>query len=259
VGNAAADDPLRVTVLNTLANLGVELGTLRRRLTVSIHSSIPVASGLGSGAAVAAAVARALGLHLGQSLDAGIVSAIAYETERLHHGTPSGIDNTVVSFGEPVYYKMGCPIETFAVKRPFCIAVADTGEPSLTKETVADVRGAWERSPAEYERIFDQIGSLADAARDAIEYGTVHDRLGALMAENQRLLRRLGVSSPELEALILAALDAGAQGAKLSGGGRGGNMIALVDADSVDRVQRALLDAGARRVILTEVGRYGPA
>jgi mevalonate kinase len=251
VAGADPDEPLSVTVRNTLAHLGMELSGVQ--LTLSIHSSIPVASGLGSGAAVATAIVRALSAHLGHSLDAATASSIVYETEKIHHGTPSGIDNTVVAFAQPVYFRKGQPIETFAVHRPFWIAVADTGVPSLTRETVADVRAQRERDTAWCERTFDRIGALVDRARATIEGGRI-EALGPLMNENQRLLRELEVSSPELETLIEAALGAGARGAKLSGGGRGGNMIAYLDPEAAEGVRSALLAVGAKNVIVTRVG-----
>jgi mevalonate kinase len=123
----------------------------------------------------------------------------------------------------------------------------------LTRESVADVRAAWQRDPAGCEALFDEIGAIVDGARSSLEEGDV-DRLGRLMNANQRLLRRLKVSSPEIEALIGAALGAGARGAKLSGGGRGGNVIAVVRSGTTEQVRSALLAAGAVRVIVTQVG-----
>jgi mevalonate kinase len=252
VSSAPADEPLSRTVRDTLVHMGREVGDVH--LSLTIRSSIPVASGLGSGTAVATAIVRALSAHLNHSFDAATVSSIVYETEKIYHGTPSGIDNTVVAFEQAVYFCKGRPIVTFGVKRPFWLAIADTGVPSLTWAAVADVRAAWQRDQAGHERIFDQIGSLADTARRAIEKGKI-ETLGVLMDENHRLLRQLGVSSPELELLVGTARHQGAGGAKLSGGGRGGNMIALVAPQNVERVRQALIAAGARNVIVTKVGR----
>lgn len=251
VANAPQDEPLSATVRLALARLGFRVGDVQ--LQVTLRSSIPVASGLGSGAAVATALVRALCAHLGRAMDAATLSAVVYETEKLFHGTPSGIDNTTVVFEQPVYFCQGQPIRTLKVGRPFWLAIADTGVPSLTKVAVADVRAALEREPERYGRLFDEIGMVADRGRRAIEEGRT-ESLGPLMDENQDLLRRLDVSSPELEALIAAARRGGAQGAKLSGGGRGGNMIALVQAADADRVQAECLAAGAKRVFVTKVG-----
>ena len=109
------------------------------------------------------------------------------------------------------------------------------------------------RRPARFEALFDRVAVVVEAARAAIAAGEPV-KLGPLMDENHALLREIGVSCPELDALVAAARSAGALGAKLSGGGRGGNMIALVTAESASRVAEALVAAGAVRVIVTEVG-----
>ena len=180
------------------------------------------------------------------------ISALAYEVEKLHHGTPSGIDNTVIAFEQPVYFVRGEPIQSFRVARPFTIAIADTGIAAPTKIAVGDVRRAWEADHARYEALFDQVGAIVLEARAAIEQGNV-DALGALMNANQKLLREIGVSSPEIEMLVDAAIRVGARGAKLSGAGRGGNVIALVDGVTQDAIGRAMLDAGAHGMIVTQI------
>ncbi|HSQ17991.1 MAG TPA: mevalonate kinase, partial [Anaerolineales bacterium] len=110
----------------------------------------------------------------------------------------------------------------------------------------------WQSNQDHYEALFESIGALADSARQSIEHGAV-ELLGPLMDANHGLLRKLGVSCPELDALVLAARKAGAWGAKLSGGGRGGNMIALVNKEQAQRVCTALQTAGARHTLVTEV------
>ncbi len=246
--HADADDPIATIIRLTCARLGVE----PRRLSIHVHSTIPVARGLGSGAAVSVAVARALGKFFGHALTREDVSALAYQVEKLHHGTPSGIDNTVIAFEEPVYFVRGQPIESFRTARPFLIEIADTGVAAQTKIAVGDVRRAWEQDRTQFEMLFDAVGDTVRAARTAIETGDL-DTLGSLMQGNQTLLRAIGVSSPEIDTLVDAATRAGARGAKLSGGGRGGNVIALVEDVTHDTVQAALLSAGARQVIVTEV------
>jgi mevalonate kinase len=243
-----AAHPLAAAVRLTLAAMGVE-----RPLAVSIKisSSIPVAAGLGSGAAVSVAIARALSSFLGHPLSDEQTSAVAFEVEKIHHGTPSGIDNTVVTYNRPVYFVKGQPIETFTIGAPFTLVIADTGVPSPTKIAVGDVRTAWQADPARYEAQFAEIGELVKAARGCIESDRIGE-LGRLMNDNHALLQRMGVSSPELDALVAAAQAEGALGAKLSGGGRGGNMIALAG-DDPGALERALMAAGAKGVIRTEV------
>lgn len=222
------------------------------QLDIKISSTIPVASGLGSGAAVTVALTRALALHLGYSMTDEEVNAFAYEIEKLHHGTPSGIDNTVVTYARPVYFVKGQPIETFSVGAPFTILVADTGISAPTRESVGDVRRLWLQDRPRWETVFDKIGEIAFTARRAIEAGK-WELLGELMNENHELLQKLTVSSPELDHLVQAACETGALGAKMSGGGRGGNMIALVDAKRAETVALALKEAGARNTITTQI------
>ena len=242
-------EPLEMIVRLTLEHLGVR--TLPH-LLIAISSTIPIGSGMGSSAAVSASVTRALAQHMGASLSDAEVSSLVYETEILHHGTPSGIDNTVVSYAKPVYFCRGEELDTIQVGRPFTVVVGDTGIFSPTKVAVGDVRAAWEADKARYEQLFDAIGEIAARARTAIVRGET-SALGPLMDDNQELLRRIQVSSPELERLIASAKEAGAAGAKLCGAGRGGNMIALVTGEVQGRVVDALLSAGAHRVLVSEV------
>jgi mevalonate kinase len=221
-------------------------------LEIKITSTIPVASGLGSGAAVTVALTRSLAAQLNYSMTVEEVNAFAYEIEKLHHGTPSGIDNTVVTYAKPVYFVKGQPMEIFKVGQPFTIVIADTGISAPTKESVSDVRRLWLNDKSRWETVFDKIGEVSFTARRAIEAGKP-ELLGELMNENHALLQRLTVSSPELDQLVEAALNAGAGGAKLSGGGRGGNLIALVQPEIAESVSSSLKKAGAKNTIITQV------
>jgi mevalonate kinase len=221
-------------------------------LEIEISSTIPVASGLGSGAAVTVALTRALAAHLGHSMRDEEVNAFTYEIEKIHHGTPSGIDNTVITYAKPVYFVKGQPPEIFRVGEPFTIVIADTGIAAPTRESVADVRKLWESDKKHWENVFAEIGDISFAARRVIEEGRIK-MLGELMDENQTLLQQMTVSSAELDTLVDVARRAGALGAKLSGGGRGGNMIALVEPEHGEMVSRALKEAGAKHTIITQV------
>jgi mevalonate kinase len=225
---------------------------------IELHSEIPIASGLGSGAALSTALVRAIAVHSQQPIAPAVVSQLVYASERLYHGTPSGIDNTVVAYGVPIWFVKGEGGTPFFPRRPFTLAIADSGVAAPTKETVGDVRRAWQADPARYEACFDAIGAIVTAARRALEKGDLAG-LGQLFDRNQALLVELGVSSAFLERLIAAARQAGASGAKLSGGGRGGNIIALVQPDMAEAVAAALLTVGARRVVVTTVNAGGAA
>lgn len=234
---------------------GLVLARLHRQppdLAIRIESAIPIASGLGSGAAVSTAFARALSAAIGHPLDNAALNEIVYEVEKIHHGTPSGIDNTVIVYEQPVYFVRQRPIEQFAIKQPFTLLIGDTGQSASTKIAVGDVRALYEAEPERIQPVIEAIGMLVRQARRVIEAGDI-EQLGRLMTRNHGYLRVLTVSSPELDSLVQAALDAGALGAKLSGGGRGGNMIALVTAETKAAVWAALLAGGAKQVFETTV------
>jgi mevalonate kinase len=195
---------------------------------------------------------RGLASFLGRTLEPSEVSSLVFQVEKLHHGTPSGIDNTVVAYEQPVYFVQDRPIQRLHVGQPFTLLIGDTGVPSPTGEVVGQVYQRWQRTPAQYDALFDQIGDITDEARQAIETGDI-DALGPLMDQNHELLIELEVSSRQLNELVETARLAGALGAKLSGAGRGGNMIALAEDDLVAKVIEALWKAGAKQVIHTKI------
>ncbi len=243
------NSPFAVVIHKASAILGIDHIPA---CSLQITSSIPIAGGMGSGAAVSVAVLRALSASIGHPLSDEQISEIVYEAEKIYHGTPSGIDNTVITYNRPVFFMKGKPIEILAVKKPFTLVIADTGVKSPTAVAVGDVRQAWEADRQHYEQLFDAVGAVAVSARKAIRAGAI-EKLGPLMDENHRLLQEMGVSSPELDMLVRAASSTGAMGAKLSGAGRGGSMIALVEPDTSNAVITALLNAGAVGTILTRI------
>jgi mevalonate kinase len=256
------DDPIAVMINKFFPHLSAsprlaprmraKAGARGTGVEINISSTIPVASGLGSGAAVSVALIRALSFYLEHPISDEQVNDLAFEIEKLHHGTPSGIDNTVITYAKPVYFVKGEPIGTFKVGKPFTIVIGDSGIPAPTKESVGDVRNLWSNEKIIFEKIFNEIAQISTIARRSIENGQP-ESLGELMDQNHALLQKLTVSSLELDKLVDAARNAGASGAKMSGGGRGGNMIALVEKEKAETVANALVSAGAKRTIVTEI------
>ena len=225
---------------------------------VELKSDIPVASGMGSSAAVSAAVARAIAqLHRRELPDAAL-NQLVYAIERLHHGTPSGIDNTVVVYEKPIIYARGAGFDDLSVGESLHFLVADSSMPSSTREAVAKVRRRYDAAPGDTRALIQRIGQLASDGRRALAQGDAAG-FGRLMTENHEALRHLLVSSRTLDALVDAAIAAGCHGAKLSGGGMGGNMIALVDEADSHAAMNALSSAGASRVLRFSLGRKVPA
>ena len=242
------DHPLRAAVVAVLGEKG--LGDIPA-CKIRVSSTIPPASGLGSGAAVSVAIIRAFSAFLGQRLSDEQVSHLTYQVEKIHHGTPSGIDNTVITYKKPIYYQKGEPFQFLSIGSPFFILIANSGIPGRTLEAVQRVHQNWINDRERYDSVFKSIGVISKKAKQLINTGSPVE-LGPLMDENHSLLQELEVSSPELDRLINAAREGGALGAKLSGGGLGGNIIALVD-EGVDQVKEALNSAGAVNTIISTI------
>lgn len=198
---------------------------------ITLGGKLVCASGIGASAASCTAIARALNEEFRLGWDDNKVNACAYEGEKGYHGTPSGIDNTAATFGGIVWFKRnlegGEPtIETIKMKEPTEIVIASTGITASTKEVVDDVRRMKEEKGTWFDQIIEDYLDIVNTARQGFED---HDLqlIGLLMNQNHNLLIEIGVSCVELEELVGVSRQAGAWGAKLTGTGRGGNMVAL--------------------------------
>ena len=235
-----------------LAKILNDLDLDRENMTIEVFPHIPRAMGLGGSSALAVAILRALDAQFDLGMDNSRINELAYECEKAAHGTPSGVDNTVATYGTPLRYQQvdGKPIfRDLRLTEPLQLVVGITGRESLTADTVAQVRNAWTQHPDRYNSIFDQIGSLTEAAEQALEQGKLGD-LGDLMNLCHGYLNALQLSTPELEELIHIARANGALGAKLTGGGGGGSMIALCP-DNPDAVAQAMQAAGYETLSVT--------
>lgn len=237
---------LRQSFEKPIALILEKLELIERNMRIEIFPSVPRAMGLGSSAAVAVAIIRALDIHYRLGLSDEEVNSLAYECEKVAHGKPSGIDNTLATYGRFLLYKKGEP----ALKRyvhprgEIPLVIGMSGVESLTAKMVARVNQAWQNNPALYERIFNEIDSLALQGVDAVEQGNLKE-LGEMMNICQGLLNALQVSCWEVEEMVQIARNNGALGAKLTGGGGGGSFIALCP-DNSARVVSALNEAGYR-------------
>ena len=239
------DHPLCKTIALVLSALSIDH---LPACEIQIHSTIPVGGGLGSSASVAVALTRGLAGFVGRSLDNEAVNGIAFEIEKLHHSTPSGIDNSVITYAKPVFYIKGTPIQWLEIDSPMYFLIANSGIKGSTAKAVAQVRDNWKSATTEYESTFHEIGQISYAMRESLKAGTL-GQTGELMTSNHALLQRIGVSLPQLDALVNTAIDAGAYGAKLTGGGLGGNVLALVPPERAAAVSQALSKNGAVNII----------
>jgi hydroxymethylglutaryl-CoA reductase len=232
-----------------------ELALTNRSMKIEIFPHIPRAMGLGGSAALAVAIVRALSEHFKLNLSDEEVNELAYKSEQIVHGTPSGIDNTMATYGKFILYRRGTPplIKPLEVTHPIPLVIGITGVESLTARMVANVRNAWEKNKLMYERIFTEINAITLRGMKAILRNDL-ETLGELMNINQGLLNAIQVSSWELEELIEIARKSGALGAKLTGGGGGGAMIALAATDEVAQEIAANIRKAGYRAIVTQIG-----
>jgi mevalonate kinase len=216
----------------------------RSSVRVQAAMEIPGGAGLGGSAALSVAVVRAIDEAFGLSQDAEALVAASIAWERVFHGNPSGVDSAMAVHGGLARYVRGQPLTHVRGKSPLSLVVGNSGEHGSTKSTVASVARQHARDPIKTEQIFDAIAALVNNAQSALEAGE-HARLGQLMDLNQTLLNSLLLSTTKLEEMCRIARSAGALGAKLTGGGGGGCMIALAaDAAASERIAGALSNAG---------------
>jgi mevalonate kinase len=246
-------DPASTEALGRAFDALLGVYATRPSLSVTAEVALPAGAGLGCsaalGVAVLAAMDAALGVH--REPDARAEASLAWE--RVFHGTPSGVDSAMASAGGVAIFRRGEPLTRIIPKHPLTLVVANSGEPSSTKSMVDSVRRQRERNPERIDELFDAIASLVRNGHLAIEAGDVH-ALGQLMDMNHGLLSSLLLSTTGLETLVRAAREAGAEGAKVTGAGGGGCMIALCADDERAECVRAALAAHADEVFVTRVG-----
>ena len=221
-----------------------ELGLGGRSMRIEVFPDVPRSMGLGGSAAMAVAIVRALDKHFTLGLSDEEVNRLAFESEKVAHGNPSGLDNTLACYAKPLIYRPGDPplVEPLNIHEPIPAVIGMTGYEGLTAKTVGRVREAWKQDQALYERIFDQIDALVLRGVQAIQDGDVK-LLGELMNICHGMLNALQVSTPELEQLVDIARENGALGAKLTGGGGGGSIIAVCE-DNQQQIVDAIRAAG---------------
>ena len=211
-------------------------------IEVAARATLPSGVGLGSSAALSVALVRALATFAGQSLTDAAVCARAFEIEKLFHGFPSGIDNTVVTYGGLLAFKHGTAPRPVIAPQPLPLVIGVGRAPRETQKTVRGLRQRWEANPERYEPLFDAIDGLVRGAESAVSTGDL-PHLGRLMSANHGLLQRMGISTDELDQMVTLACASGALGAKLTGGGGGGAIICLCDGDRQQLVH-AVIRAG---------------
>ncbi len=221
-----------------------ELDAVGSSFSIDVSSRLPRGMGLGSSAAIAVAITRAIAQCLGRDIDDQRVNEIGYACEQLAHGTPSGVDNTLSCFAKPMLFRNdgALKFETLEIAEALPLVIGFSHHAGPTHEQVAGVRSRYDKDTARYESLFDQIDGLSRDGALALTAGH-YEELGRLMNLCHGLLNAIQVSTPDLESMIAIAREYGAVGAKLTGAGGGGSIVALCPG-SQDEVRSALHRAG---------------
>lgn len=231
------------------AVIAEQRGAVPARIDVEVE--LPAGAGLGCSAALGVAVVRALAQAAGEAPADEEVARRALAWERVFHGNPSGVDNTMAAHGGVAVYRKGEPLEPIRPKKPLRLVIGDSGESASTRVMVESVARQHERDRPRTEKTLDAITALVQNAKLAIEDGDIR-ALGQLMDMNQLLLGSLMLSTEALEEMCAAAREAGAAGAKLTGSGGGGCMIALVADDEAGQRVREAIERKGRRAFVAE-------
>lgn len=214
-------------------------------LEIKISSTIPIGRGLGSSAAIAIALVRGLFAFFNQKLSNSQLMILVERAEKFAHGTPSGIDMMTASSATPIWFQKQQEVEHVQIGAPFHLVIADSGRIGDTFAAVKSIRDKYEIKPEQIEQSITLLGILTQETRVALAAGDFQ-QVGDKLNQAHQHLGLLGVSDSGLDALVDTARSAGAVGAKLTGGGRGGCILALVESEQIGKkVADALLEAGA--------------
>ena len=236
-----------------LKKANIELGN--HTLMINFSGNLLAASGVGASAASCAAFARAINDEYNLGLDDAGINELAYEGEKAYHGRPSGVDNTAATYGGLIQFTKGerPKFEHIKTPRPVEIVMGNTGLVTNTEKAVAGVRERKGKNPKKYQEIFERARALVPQAKVALEAGE-YRKVGQLMTENHQLLQKIEVSCNELDQLVEVAMDNGAWGAKMTGSGLGGYMVALTPGKELqEKVGSAIKNEGCA-ILKTTIG-----
>ena len=225
---------------------------------VLVGGTLPGFSGLGASAASSVAIARAIAEEYELKFSDERINEIAYEAEKAYAGTPSGIDNTAATFGGLLWFKKNMmggdnTIEKLHIPETVEIVIGSTGLVANTKAMVEGVAERKRKHPEKYDVLFEQAEALALIGRKALLNFDLK-KVGELMNDNHRLLQEIEVSHQKLDLLVDVARKEGAFGAKLTGGGGGGCMVALTPGKELQESVAKAIEKKGYEVLRTRIG-----
>ena len=235
-----------VKVINTILNSLNITSTFKD--SIHVVSDIPLSSGLGSSASISTAVIKALNDHLNLNLTTEQINKFVYETEVIQHGSPSGVDNTVIAYEKPILYQKDYPTEALSPPVPLLFIVANSGTPSSTFNSINKFTKNYKNNKRVYDTAMQNITEIVREGKNAFNSGD-YKLLGQLMNQNHEILDALGVTTQLTNILVKTSLESGALGAKISGAGYGGNIVAITEKEHYQEVSSALAKISSHTII----------
>jgi len=240
-------EPVRISAQSVLDRLGVKRG-----LDLMVESTIPVAVGLGSSSATAVATVAAVGKLFGAKLLEKDIVELSLGAEEFVHGNPSGIDQSVSTYGGVLVYRRGEGVTKLDSTPALSLVIGNTGQSRNTGKLVDSVRQRRARLPSIMDQLIRTAGDLAHKGVSALNSCDLVE-FGELMDIDHGLLIAAGVSIEALDRLVYAAKHAGALGAKLTGAGGGGCIVALCMPETRAMVAKAIRTAGGEPILAEKV------
>lgn len=225
---------LNIASKKTIQHLGVKSG-----INLKVRSMIPIAVGLGSSAAICVATSAAVDRLFEGNLNKDEISKLAFEGEKIIHGTPSGVDNNVSTYGGIIRFKKNEDVQHYKLDEPISFIIGNSRRKRSTKKMVENVAQLKLRNIELMNYIIKNMGIIAEEGLQALLNNNL-GKLGDLMNINQGFLSAIGVSTMKLETLIHTARNNGALGAKLTGAGGGGCIIALAEKINIPNIEKAI-------------------
>lgn len=221
-------------------------------LHITTKADFPPERGLGSSAAAAGAVIRAILDYYNIKAKEKQIFELTQTAERIAHGHPSGLDATATAASWPVRFQHG-KFSRMDINMRAWIILADSGHKGMTRVTVEALRKYLKSQPETVSKLLEELGRLAAEAEYDLANGRAKN-MGERMTRAHKILAELGVSTPQLDSLVRTACAHGALGAKLTGGGGGGCVIALAEsAEDARKVSAALREAGAQNTWIVDI------
>jgi mevalonate kinase len=245
------------SITNVINHLNIDIE--RQKLKITFGGNLTAASGVGASAAQCTSLARALKKTFHLNLDDEKINEAAYEGEKAYHGTPSGIDNTAATYGGLIWFVKNLSggkniINLMQSKVKMLLVIANTGITASTKEVVANVRRLKDENPRKFEKIFRAYNQIVEKAKDALLKGEL-ELIGDLMNQNHKLLQQIEVSGKINDKLVGIALNNGASGAKMTGTGLGGLVIAFAENEDIQKKIADAIEKKGYGVWRTTIGK----